>query len=162
MASAQLPGHIFHPNGAVCLSPLQLKTTKAINYLPFSPSKTNSKHYGLASTKTSSSLNSKWVVRLSLVEQSLPKPTVNVERLVDFLYEDLPHLFDDQGIDPTAYDEHVKFRDPITKHDSISGYLFNISLLKMLFNPLFQLHWVKQVPSSFSFFSFFFFCLNLI
>lgn len=90
----------------------------------------------------------KWVVRLSLVEQNIqPKKstTVDVERLVGFLYEDLPHLFDDQGIDRTAYDERVKFRDPITKHDSISGYLFNIALLKKLFRPDFQLHWVKQV-----------------
>ncbi|EOA22819.1 hypothetical protein CARUB_v10003537mg [Capsella rubella] len=70
--------------------------------------------------------------------------TVNMDELVGFLYEDLPHLFDDQGIDPTAYDERVKFRDPITKHDTISGYIFNISLLKNLFTPLFQLHWAKQ------------------
>ncbi|GAB2300373.1 hypothetical protein Dimus_034414 [Dionaea muscipula] len=90
------------------------------------------------------SRNSKWAIALSLVEQSSPKPTVDVERLVDFLYEDLPHLFDDQGIDRTAYDNGVKFRDPITRHDSISGYLFNIALLKRLFNPNFQLHWVKQ------------------
>ncbi|XP_022870120.1 uncharacterized protein LOC111389430, partial [Olea europaea var. sylvestris] len=67
-----------------------------------------------------------------------------VKKLVDFLYEDLPHLFDDQGIDRTAYDELVKFRDPITKHDSISGYLFNISMLRKLFAPDFQLHWAKQ------------------
>ncbi|XP_059635022.1 uncharacterized protein LOC132277245 isoform X2 [Cornus florida] len=86
----------------------------------------------------------KWVVKLSLVDQSPPKSTIDAKRLVDFLYEDLPHLFDDQGIDRTAYDERVKFRDPITKHDSISGYLFNIALLKTLFTPDFQLHWVKQ------------------
>lgn len=77
-------------------------------------------------------------------EQSPPRSTVDVQRLVDFLYDDLPHLFDDQGIDRTAYDEQVMFRDPITKHDSISGYLFNISLLKLLFRPDFFLHWVKQ------------------
>ncbi|OMO57916.1 SOUL heme-binding protein [Corchorus olitorius] len=89
--------------------------------------------------------NLKWALKLSLVEQSSPpKPTVDVEGLISFLYEDLPHLFDDQGIDRTAYDEQVKFRDPITKHDTISGYLFNISFLKVLFRPLFQLHWVKQ------------------
>ena len=85
---------------------------------------------------------------MSIVEQSPPKePTsVNdVERLVGFLYEDLPHLFDDQGIDRTAYDERVDFRDPITKHDTLSGYLFNIATLKLLFRPQFQLHWVKQV-----------------
>lgn len=64
--------------------------------------------------------------------------------MVEFLYEDLPHLFDDQGIDRTAYDERVMFRDPITKHDTIAGYMFNIALLKQLFRPNFQLHWVKQ------------------
>ncbi|XP_038879422.1 uncharacterized protein LOC120071301 isoform X1 [Benincasa hispida] len=90
------------------------------------------------------SQNSKWVVRLSLVDQSPPKSTVDVGRLVDFLYEDLRHLFDEQGIDRTAYDEQVRFRDPITNHDTISGYLFNISLLRELFRPEFFLHWVKQ------------------
>lgn len=68
-----------------------------------------------------------------------------MKKLVEFLYEDLPHLFDDQGINPTAYDDYVKFRDPITKHDSINGYLFNIAMLKQLFRPHFLLHWVKQV-----------------
>ncbi|KAI3714770.1 hypothetical protein L6452_21730 [Arctium lappa] len=87
-------------------------------------------------------------IRLSLVEQILPKSSkVDVQRLVDFLYEDLPHLFDDQGIDRTAYDEQVKYRDPITKHDSISGYLFNIAMLKLLFSPNFELHWVRQTGS---------------
>lgn len=95
--------------------------------------------------------NFKWAVKLSL--STPPKSTVDVERLVGFLYDDLPHLFDDQGIDRTAYDEQVKFRDPITKHDTITGYLFNISLLKILFRPDFFLHWVKQV----SFFFYFFF-----
>ena len=87
----------------------------------------------------------KWAIQLSLAEQSPPKSRFDVQQLVEFLYDDLPHLFDDQGIDTSAYDERVIFRDPITKHDSLSGYLFNISLLKTLFRPLFQLHWVKQV-----------------
>ncbi|XP_075509854.1 uncharacterized protein LOC142546177 [Primulina tabacum] len=79
--------------------------------------------------------------------ESQPKPSSTSDtqqHLVEFLYEDLPHLFDDQGIDRTAYDERVNFRDPITKHGSIGGYLFNIAMLKKLFNPDFQLHWVKQ------------------
>ncbi|QCE14073.1 hypothetical protein DEO72_LG11g1071 [Vigna unguiculata] len=84
----------------------------------------------------------KWVIQSSLAEQSPPK-TFDIQELVRFLYDDLTHLFDDQGIDKTAYDERVFFRDPITKHDTLSGYLFNIALLKTIFNPQFQLHWVK-------------------
>ncbi|XP_047951921.1 uncharacterized protein LOC125197243 isoform X2 [Salvia hispanica] len=67
-----------------------------------------------------------------------------VQRLVDFLYEDLPHMFDGLGIDTTAYDDAVKYRDPITKHDGISGYLFNIAMVGKLFHPHFHLHSVKQ------------------
>ncbi|GJN38749.1 hypothetical protein PR202_gb27818 [Eleusine coracana subsp. coracana] len=66
------------------------------------------------------------------------------ERLSEFLRADLPHLFDDVGIDRTAYDDRVRFRDPITRHDTIDGYLFNIRLLKLLFRPDFYLHSVKQ------------------
>ncbi|KAK2630723.1 hypothetical protein QOZ80_6AG0544140 [Eleusine coracana subsp. coracana] len=66
------------------------------------------------------------------------------ERLAEFLRADLPHLFDDLGIDRTAYDDRVRFRDPITRHDTIDGYLFNIRLLKLLFRPDFYLHSVKQ------------------
>lgn len=84
-------------------------------------------------------------VRLWVAQQSSQKTAVGVEELVGFLYQDLPHLFDEQGIDRSAYDERVTFRDPITKHDSIGGYLLNIALLKLLFRPDFQLHHVKQV-----------------
>ncbi|KAH9604731.1 hypothetical protein KSS87_013689 [Heliosperma pusillum] len=89
---------------------------------------------------------SRWVVKSSVqqVEENAPKSKVDIKKLVGFLYEDLPHLFDDQGIDATAYDERVMFRDPITKHDTISGYLFNISFLKLVFQPNFELHWAKQ------------------
>jgi len=92
----------------------------------------------------------KWVIQSSLAEQSPPK-TFDMQQLVEFLYDDLTHLFDDQGIDKTAYDERVSFRDPITKHDTLSGYLFNIALLKTIFKPLFQLHWVKPVGFKFNF-----------
>lgn len=85
------------------------------------------------------------VLRKSLVQQQSPTESVDVERLVQFLYDDLPHLFDEQGIDRSMYDDRVRFRDPITKHDTIDGYLFNIKLLKVLFEPDFQLHRVKQV-----------------
>lgn len=69
----------------------------------------------------------------------------DAERLCQFLRADLPHLFDDVGIDRSAYDDRVRFRDPITRHDTIDGYLFNIRLLKLLFRPDFCLHAVKQV-----------------
>ncbi|XP_066368964.1 uncharacterized protein [Miscanthus floridulus] len=68
----------------------------------------------------------------------------DAERLCEFLRADLPHLFDDVGIDRSAYDDRVRFRDPITRHDTIDGYLFNIRLLKLLFRPDFYLHAVKQ------------------
>lgn len=69
----------------------------------------------------------------------------DAKALVEFLYDDLPHLFDEQGIDRTMYDNRVVFRDPITKHDTIDGYLFNIRFLKLLFRPNFYLHFVRQV-----------------
>jgi len=93
----------------------------------------------------------KWAIKLSLVEQSTQKSSFDLQQLVAFLYDDLPHLFDDKGIDKSAYDERVFFRDPITKHDDLSGYLFNIALLKTIFRPQFQLHWVKPVCFSLSF-----------
>ncbi|XP_039843946.1 uncharacterized protein LOC120703827 [Panicum virgatum] len=68
----------------------------------------------------------------------------DAERLCEFLRADLPHLFDDVGIDRSAYDDRVRFRDPITRHDTIDGYLLNIRLLKLLFRPDFYLHAVKQ------------------
>ncbi|KAF8687676.1 hypothetical protein HU200_042593 [Digitaria exilis] len=68
----------------------------------------------------------------------------DAERLCEFLRADLPHLFDDVGIDRSAYDDRVRFRDPITRHDTIIGYLFNIRLLKLIFRPDFYLHDVKQ------------------
>ncbi|KAI4344073.1 hypothetical protein L6164_011345 [Bauhinia variegata] len=130
MASSQFCNQNFRPVSVVCVG-----------------SRFSNPAVGFPSLKTWNcrDLNLKtdylWAIRLSLVE---PKSAVDVQRLVGFLYDDLPHLFDDQGIDQTAYDEAVIFRDPITKHDSLSGYLFNIALLKIVFRPQFQLHWVKQ------------------
>lgn len=40
---------------------------------------------------------------------------------MDFLREDLKHLFDEQGIDKSAYEDRVKFRDPLTKYDTVWG-----------------------------------------
>jgi Uncharacterized conserved protein (DUF2358) len=88
------------------------------------------------------------VLRKSVVQQQSTTESVDVKRLVQFLY-DLPHLLDEQGIDRSMYDERVRFRDPITKYDTIDGYLFNIKLLKVLFQPDFQLHSVKQVRKLF-------------
>lgn len=40
---------------------------------------------------------------------------------MDFLRKDLAHLFDDQGIDQSAYDSKVNFEDPITKYSTVKG-----------------------------------------
>ncbi|XP_071689298.1 uncharacterized protein [Rutidosis leptorrhynchoides] len=83
-------------------------------------------------------------LKSSKVEQSFKKSEVDVQRLVDFLHEDLPHVFDDRGLDWTAYEKDIKFQDPVTKHDNINGYLFYISMLKLLFSSILHIHWIKQ------------------
>lgn len=87
----------------------------------------------------------KWACTLSLGDQSTTEPTVDVKQLVDLLCDNFQHMFDDQGIDSTVYDERIMFRDPITKYDTLTGYIFNIHLLKVLFRHQPHLHWVKQV-----------------
>ncbi|XP_057968800.1 uncharacterized protein LOC131158159 isoform X3 [Malania oleifera] len=139
-STARLSDHICRPIPAVCFSFRHPSAAKLVGKPLARP-----KYFRTGSITFKTDQTLKQTVRLSLVDQSPPKSTVDVKRLVGFLYEDLPHLFDDQGIDRTAYDERVKFRDPITKHDTISGYLFNIALLRKIFGPDFQLHWVKQV-----------------
>ena len=67
-----------------------------------------------------------------------------MDELKSFLYDDLPHLFDDVGIDTGKYNDTIAFRDPITSYDSISGYLFNIAMLRNVFDPEFILHDVKR------------------
>ncbi|KAI3972202.1 hypothetical protein MKX01_011754 [Papaver californicum] len=121
--ATRLPNQIFSSNSHLSITPQQSKLT-GISFRPY-------KLPGGAG---------KQALKCSLVDSSRTELVGDIKKLVDFLYEDLPHLFDDQGIDPTMYDESVKFRDPITKHDSITGYLFNIALLKKLFTPDFQLH----------------------
>lgn len=150
MATTQICHHISRPlplPRRSTISPHHGYATKPSTIFSLPPKHSLLCNYPLLALSTQGKLpKAKWVVRLSVAEQSPPKPAVDdVERLVDFLYEDLPHLFDDQGIDRTAYDERVKFRDPISKHDTVSGYLFNIAMLKLLFRPHFQLHWVKKV-----------------
>ena len=51
------------------------------------------------------------------------------------LAEDLTHLFDDRGIDRSLYEPTVRFEDPLTKYDDIEGYLFNIAMLRRVFDP---------------------------
>uniref|UniRef100_A0A7N0ZT63 SOUL heme-binding protein n=2 Tax=Kalanchoe fedtschenkoi TaxID=63787 RepID=A0A7N0ZT63_KALFE len=148
MATAAHLAHRFLPPSPPhrrSTSFLSTAASKAPRHLPASSNGSRSSGLQALSSKSST----KWPllgVRASLVEQQEQGSSTNVDmnRMVQFLYEDLPHLFDDQGIDRTAYDELVKFRDPITKHDSIDGYLLNIALLKVLFKPDFKLHWVKQ------------------
>lgn len=48
-------------------------------------------------------------------------PASPFQELAAFLREDLPHLFDDQGIDASRYDEAVVFEDPITYYSNIKG-----------------------------------------
>lgn len=48
--------------------------------------------------------------------------------MIEFLKVDLPNLFNEKGIDKSKYDEKVAFIDPITKYDSLSGYLLNIQV----------------------------------
>ena len=71
-----------------------------------------------------------------------------MDDMQQFLWKDLVHLFDEQGIDRTMYDQKVEFRDPVTKYDSLNGYLINISALRTIFRPIFELHSVKQVDKS--------------
>jgi hypothetical protein len=64
-------------------------------------------------------------VRRCTTPWALPKPASQPlaalaaqppQAKLEFLREDLQHLFDDQGIDGSAYDDQVDFRDPITKY----------------------------------------------
>lgn len=44
-----------------------------------------------------------------------------VQEKMKFLRGDLKHLFDDQGIDQSAYDDKVNFEDPITRYSTVKG-----------------------------------------
>lgn len=90
--------------------------------------------------------NMNWVLKTSLNEgRQSQGQDLKLNGLVDFLYNDLQHIFDERGIDPSIYDDRVRFRDPITKFDTIGGHLFNIWLLKFFFDPKFLLHSVSEV-----------------
>jgi len=67
-----------------------------------------------------------------------------VQEMIEFLKDDLNNLFNDKGIDQSRYGEVVDFEDPITKYNSLDGYLFNIKMLRYVFNPEFILHGIWQ------------------
>ncbi|KAL4437760.1 hypothetical protein ABPG77_005672 [Micractinium sp. CCAP 211/92] len=95
-----------------------------------------------------------WAVRAApkkSAAEAAPQPGLSTEEqdrlceeLAAFLRQDLEHLFDDQGIDASRYDDKVDFVDPITKYSSIQGYLFNISMLRRVFSPTFTLHDIRR------------------
>ena len=72
------------------------------------------------------------------------EPGSPLEATARALAADLPHLFDDVGIDRGMYSEEVQFEDPITRYSSLDGYLFNIQMLRRLFSPTFTLRSVRQ------------------
>ncbi|KXZ52379.1 hypothetical protein GPECTOR_9g423 [Gonium pectorale] len=49
-------------------------------------------------------------------------------------------LFEKGEITESRYSPNIVFEDPITKYDSRDGYVFNIRLLRTLFNITFDLH----------------------
>ena len=49
-----------------------------------------------------------------------------------------------RGIDRNLYEANVSFEDPLTKYDSIEGYLFNIGMLKNVFKPTYTMHSIEQ------------------
>lgn len=49
--------------------------------------------------------------------------TFAAQERIEFLQNDLSHLFDDVGLDQSQYDDIVKFRDPITRFNSVKGEL---------------------------------------
>ncbi|EFJ39895.1 hypothetical protein VOLCADRAFT_84753 [Volvox carteri f. nagariensis] len=57
-----------------------------------------------------------------------------------FLASDLKMLFEKGEITESRYSPKIVFEDPITKYDSREGYVFNIRLLRTLFNITFDLH----------------------
>ena len=70
-----------------------------------------------------------------------------LEKYMARMAEDLTHLFDEQGIDRDLYEANVSFEDPLTKYDDIDGYLFNISMLKNVFRPVYTMHSIEQTAT---------------
>ncbi|CAI7906639.1 unnamed protein product [Closterium sp. NIES-53] len=44
-----------------------------------------------------------------------------------------------QGMSSARFADKVEFEDPITRYDTLAGYLFNIQMLRYLFHPVFIL-----------------------
>ena len=83
---------------------------------------------------------------LRAVESSAPTKLEGeaLETYMSVLAEDLSHLFDSKGGHKSLYSPTVSFEDPLTKYDNIDGYLFNIQMLKQVFDPTYTMHSIKQ------------------
>ena len=58
---------------------------------------------------------------------------------------DISAYFGRSGIlDAARYEERMAFEDPLTRYDTLSGYLFNIQMLRRVFAPTIHLHDVKR------------------
>lgn len=58
----------------------------------------------------------------------------------DFLRTDLQRLFNSGEITTSRYSRDIRFEDPISKYDSLDGYLLNIRALRTFFHIKFDLH----------------------
>lgn len=75
----------------------------------------------------------------------------DLRRHVDYLHEHFAGFCDvDRGIDLSMFDDHIVFSDPITKHDTIYGYLLNFRMVNAIFHPEVQVLSARQVMFFFS------------
>ncbi|CAI5478447.1 unnamed protein product [Closterium sp. Yama58-4] len=66
-------------------------------------------------------------------------PPAVIADLIAFLQQELPKLFVEGGMSSARFADKVEFEDPITRYDTLAGYLFNIQMLRYLFHPVFIL-----------------------
>ncbi|CAI5491530.1 unnamed protein product [Closterium sp. Naga37s-1] len=66
-------------------------------------------------------------------------PPAVIDDLIAFLQQELPKLFVEGGMSSARFADKVEFEDPITRYDTLAGYLFNIQMLRYLFHPVFIL-----------------------
>ncbi|GJP76809.1 hypothetical protein CLOP_g7268 [Closterium sp. NIES-67] len=66
-------------------------------------------------------------------------PPAVITDLIAFLQQELPKLFVEGGMSSARFADKVEFEDPITRYDTLAGYLFNIQMLRYLFHPVFIL-----------------------